>query len=512
MAMKVARGRGLGHGRRGAGSPWLGWGPSLRARGRIGASLRLGRRYALPTVANRLVPLVARALWRALLLAALALPAGIAKSEPVEAPTYTPEGDDVAYEANDSLASGEVELGLGLEGSASSKPVHRRRVRFDEPDFSGAMREGPGDPLAGGAVEGRGARSGFVAGKLSPRWGRGLLLGSPGEPWQRAATARDGGRRGRAGEGVMLSRGAEQRFELLAGRFARRDLAGARARHGAFGVGMLVGRGRDLQSSLVLRPGAGEVEAAIDRGGSWRAEGLLERSLAGWTTIGCVRAGSAAFRSLAEPTRTGPARSLTLTTSGPTRAGEARALLAVWRFRAGQAGARVGLECRRPLAAGGRLVWGLEEQHGARKESSASPAALRQGGWLEWSSGAEPFSLAVRHEGWGARAVLRDVVRTVTSARIEARAPLGVKLALSHAVFRTRRGESLYLAESESDRLVLRALSGEGQRSKLEVLVPAGRGRVRATLLVTAAGNRPSAPKWTMEWIRRSRPAPRAAP
>jgi len=452
--------------------------------------------------------------WWAIVAAALAcwVIAAAARAEPIEVPTDVPEGEDVVYEANDSLASGEVELGLGLEGSAASKPSHRRRVRFDEPDFSGAVREGRGDPLAGGAIEGRAPRAGFTAGKLSPRWGRGLLLGSPGEPWQRAAAERDGGRRGRAGEGVRLSQGGERGVELIAGRFARRDLAGLRARRGLLGAGLLAGRGREVQSSFAVRPAAGEVEAVLDRAGNWRAEGLLEHPLGDWSATGCVRAGTEAFRSLAEPTRSGPARALTIAAAGPARLGEARALAAVWRYRAGRAGARIALECRHPLPDGSRLEWGLEEQHGARSAAGGGSVSLRQGGWAEWSGGADPLTLTVRHETWGARAMLRDVVRAVSSARLEARGPFGARVALTNAVFRTRRGESLYLGEAESDRVVLRALSGEGRRSRLELLVPAGRGRVRATLLVTTLGGVQSEPRWTMEWIRRSRPEPRAAP
>jgi hypothetical protein len=52
---------------------------------------------------------------------------------------------------------------------------------------------------------------------------------------------------------------------------------------------------------------------------------------------------------------------------------------------------------------------------------------------------------------WSASAWLEDVVRSVTSARIDARAPLGIEVTLAHAIYRTRRGESLYLAESESE-------------------------------------------------------------
>ncbi|HET9328187.1 MAG TPA: hypothetical protein VFQ05_15580 [Candidatus Eisenbacteria bacterium] len=438
------------------------------------------------------------------LIALLALLASAARAEPVDAPAGVAEGEDVTYEENDSLAVGEVELGLAVAGSSAKKPQHRRRVRFDEPDFSGALREGSGDPLSGGEVTGRSASDRFVLGKLSPRWGRGLLLGSPGEPWQRATHTMQGGRRGRAGEGLLLSRGHERRVELVAGRFARRDLAGLRVGHRAVGVGVLVGRGRELQSSLAVRRGAGEIEAALDRGGSWRAEGLLERPLGVWSAAGTVRAGAAGFRSLAEPARQTPTRAVAMTLTGPAWGSEMAALAGVWRFRAGQSGSRVALECRRSMG-DGRLVLGFEEQQGVRKDAVSAAGAMRQGGWIEWSGGA-PLALGVRHETWSARALLQDVVRSVTSTRVDARAPLGIEVTLAHSIFRTRRGESLYLAEAESDRLVLRALSGEGQRSKLEVLVPAGRrGRVLGTLLVHTASGVQKPPQWSIEWIRRSR-------
>jgi hypothetical protein len=431
-----------------------------------------------------------------------------AAAEPVEPPSDALEGADVALEAGDSLAAGEVELGLGLEGAATERPQRRKRVRFEEPDFAGTVREGAGDPLAGGAVEARAARSTFVTGKLSPRWGRGLLLGSPGEPWQRAAV--ESGRRdrgsSRAGEGLMIGRGEERRIELLAGRFSRRDLAGARARRGPLGIGLLGGRRRAFQSSLAVGAGADAFEAVIDGGGRWRAEGLLERPYGAWTAIACVRGGSSAFRSLAEPARSGPARALTVAASGPTSLAETRVLAGVWRYRAGVGGSRVAIECRRRLAeGGGRLLWGFEEQHGARKDAPAHSEDFRQGAWAEWAGGGDPVAITLRHESWGARAPLRDLVRTVTSARFEVGGPGGSRMALNHTAYRTRRGESLYLAEAESDRLVLRALAGEGHRSRLELVVPAGRGRLRATLLLTALATRPAAPRWTLEWIRRSR-------
>jgi len=99
--------------------------------------------------------------------------------------------------------------------------------------------------------------------------------------------------------------------------------------------------------------------------------------------------------------------------------------------------------------------------------------------------------------------------------RIEARGPRGARLVLSHTTFRTRRGESLYLAEAESDRLVLRALAGEGHRSRLELAAPVGQGRVIATVLTTSRTGAPTEPRWSLEWVRRSkrekqRPAPQA--
>jgi hypothetical protein len=137
----------------------------------------------------------------------LGLLASIARAEPGRAAGGAPEGEDVTYEANDSLAAGEVELGLGIEGSASRKPQHRRRVRFDEPDFAGALREGARRPALGW----RGGRprpptiascSQAVAEvgtrRAARRAGRALAA--------RGSDASMAGRRGRAGEGLLVSR------------------------------------------------------------------------------------------------------------------------------------------------------------------------------------------------------------------------------------------------------------------------------------------------------------------
>jgi hypothetical protein len=107
---------------------------------------------------------------------------------------------------------------------------------------------------------------------------------------------------------------------------------------------------------------------------------------------------------------------------------------------------------------------------------------------------------------------LREPVRAVTTARLEAVGPRRVRVALTHSVFHVRRGESLYLAEAASDRLVLRSLTGDGDRSRLELTIPAGRGRVEAGLWLGTSGGVRAAPRWNLEWVRRSKPARDAAP
>lgn len=462
------------------------------------------------------------------ILAALVLAAPGA-AQPLEPPPEAPEGTDYVIEPADTLAEGDVELGVGAASRAGGAPAHRRRVRFSGDELRGAVREGASDPLAGGSVEGRGALGAFTAGRLAPRWGRGLLMGAAGDPWQREALDRGPGAafRGRSGDGVMLRRGAGDGFDLLYGRFSRRRLAGARVRRGALGAGALSDGRSDLQASLAVAQGAGDAELAWDRAGRWRAEVMVERplgpgpdtarapaGLAGWTATARVRAGAGGFASLAERSRPGPDRALAAGLEGPFRGVRLHAVAALWRFRAGVAGARAGLAAERPLAQHGALALGFEEQRGSRRDRGdaapfASPGAraegLRQGWWGEWWSGAAGLALGVRHESWGERSWARGVVRSVTSARLEARGPIGIRLGLVHSVFKVRRGESLFLPEAESDRLVLRAVSGEGERTRIEARSPFAGGRVRAALHLNAASDRRTRPEWTLDWTRRAR-------
>jgi len=470
--------------------------------------------------------------WSVVVLVALAALAPPARAQPLAPPPEAPDGVDYVIEPADSLAEGDVELGVGATSSTGGAPVQRRRVRFSGDGMSGAVREGTSDPIAGGSIDGHGRLGAFTAGRLAPRWGRGLLLGAPSDPWQSGPLDRGAGAafRGRSGEGVMLRRGVDDGLDLLYGRFSHRRLAGLRLRRGPFAVGSLAG-GRDVQSSIAMTRGLGEAELAWDRSGHWRAEGLLERRLTptggdslatargatGWRASGRVRGGSAGFVSLAEGSRAGPARALAVGLSGPLGGPlehfRLASLGALWCFRPGSAGARAGLAVERPLAHHGVLALGFEEQRGPRRDrdaiaiasSAARADGLRQGWWGEWWSGAGAMSLGVRHESWGERPWGRAVVRSVTGARLEARGPRDLRLAVAHSVYRARRGESLYLPEAETDRLVLRAVSGEGGRTRIELRAPFAGGRARAALHLNTAPERRARSDWTLDWTRRAR-------
>jgi len=438
----------------------------------------------------------------ACLLLALVLLGARADADTIEPPPDVPEGADHAEATDDSLSGAEVELGLGLSGDAHSTE-RRRRVSFSGGDLTGTVREGRGDPLAGGSVIERGGWGELRAGKLSPRWNRGLLLGSSGLPWERSALE-PGSRGGRSGEGAQCLAGGA---EVLFGRFSGRALGGARVAGGPLSLGVL-GAGHEQQAALGFAAEREALELAMSRSGLWRAEAIWMRGGTKARWVAAVRQGSASFRSLAEPRRGGPARSVTIATTRRARRTTTRVLASVWRFRPARAGARTALEVERALPGDQLLVAGCEEQQGYRGELR-SQAGLRQGGWIEWSRAPRPLGLLVRQELWGARPALREVTRAVSSCRIEARLPHDISLSLAHLVFRVRRGESLYLREAESDRLVLRALSGEGQRTQLDLRLPLARGALRAGAQLTAplAGRR--VPRWTLEWTRRSGARPR---
>jgi len=432
----------------------------------------------------------------------------LASEPPPEPPPEAGEGD-YTLEAGDSLTDQEVEVAVG---AASRGADFRRsqRVSFRGGGTRGTLREGD-DALRGGRMETPFAGGTLAAGRLAPRWARGLALGGAGSPWVFAAEDRGAGARyrGRSGAGVAYE---TSHASLLAASFARRRIVGARVLAGGGSLGMIAGA-RSAQGSAAYEHERGALELAFDARGPWRAEGALAGE-AGETRLALrARGGLAAFRSLAEPARAGPARALAASATRELALATVRAYGALWSWRAAQTGARAALEVDARLGQDAAFACGAEEQHGARREPPphARAAGTRQGLWCEWRGGPPGARLTLRHELWGARALAREAVRRAVVARADWSAPFAARLALTHAVWRARSGESLYLPEAGADRLVLRASSGAGSRTHAELRLPLASGSLRLGLTLVSGGARSGRkpPAWTVEWSRRSRLASR---
>ena len=149
--------------------------------------------------------------------------ASLARAQAPEPPPEAGDGD-YTLEVADTLAQDELEVGVGAsrDGALARRLQH---VRMQGEGVQASWREG--DVLAGGGMRAPFAGGVLSAGRLAPRWARGLLLGGADEPWR--AVALDRGEhatfRGRAGEGVAFTRASG---EALVGRFAAAPLAAAR--------------------------------------------------------------------------------------------------------------------------------------------------------------------------------------------------------------------------------------------------------------------------------------------
>lgn len=440
----------------------------------------------------------------------LALAGALAAADPLEPPPEAPDDADYQAELADSLESGSVELGYGLSGSGGTTRRRTRSVRFNADSLNGTVRDGDGDPLAGVVLEDRKGGSGFEVGRLAPRWGLGLVLGTPAAPW--GLPARRGGElaAARSGEGASLAAGVGgARLHGMAGRFGKRSLASMRVERRGLGLGIVGDGGRERQASLGLGRGDRRAEAGVDRHGRWRLESVERRDAGAFRLRVRARAGHVAFPALAGPVRPGPGRALALDASRADSATRWAAVAALWRYRAGVGGTRVALEVERDLRDAGRVVVGVEEQHGLRRDAPSEAllqrSGLRQGWWWEWRAGPPGLHLGLRHESWGARSWARSPIRVVTTAEAELLGPYGCRLRVRHSAFAAKPGETLYLPEAGSDRLVLRALSGVGERTRIDLGVPTPSGTLRASLSLTARdGDRPE-PEWTLDWSRRSR-------
>ena len=467
--------------------------------------------------ASRIAAALSLALW---LVASARAVHAVTPEPPPEPPPEAGDGD-YTLEAADSLADDELEVAVGAASSGSSRLRRSQRVRFRGGGTRGTLREGD-DALAGGGMQAEVAGGVMSAGRMAPRWGRGLVLGGAAEPWARSADDR-GERaafRGRSGDGLAYE---TEHAAVLAGRFQHRGLRGARVVRGDAALGVLGARG-EAQGSAAWERDAHALELAFDSRGRWRAETALTGD-AGETRLALrVRGGLGAFRPLAEPARAGPPRAIAASAVRAWHAGDAGdagdarsagAFGALWQWPAGQVGARGALEVAARLGQHASFACGVEQQHGARREPSPRSRAsgTRQGLWCEWRSGSPAAQLVLRHELWGARAFARAAVRRAVVARADLSAPHGSRVSLTHAVWLARSGESLYLPEPEADRLVLRVASGAGTRTRAELRLPLAAGDIRLGLTLATGGTRAGTapPAWTVEWSRRSRLASQRA-
>ena len=462
----------------------------------------------------------------AALAAALALAPlpGPARADPgpsgdaLDAPDDATEGEDYVADVDDALDDGDVEVGVSAEGRAGGTVTQRRRVRLSDDGLDGTWREGRGDPLGGGALAHPLGDARVSVGRMRPRWGRGVALGGAREPWRQSDGADAGAARPVAGPGVWLRPGSAG-IEALAGRLDKQQTAGLRVRRGPAAIGVLGTRRSHALGSITLDGGDTDLELAGDGRGRWGAELGHARPIGddAWLRLR-ARGGSAGFRAAGVRTP-GPTQALALEADGPilaafTAAGapiRAHVLGAWWRWQAGRAGARLALAAQREMAHHAAVALGFEEQQGPRREVGGRASGVRQGLWCEWRGSAAPVTLSARHEVFGTRSFARDAVRVASSVQMEAPLAAGLALRLAHTVYRARRGESLYLPEPASDRVVLRALSGDGERTRLELDAPIAGGQMRAGLTWNDKRGVDTRPRWSLEWARRAR-ARRAMP
>ncbi len=428
---------------------------------------------------------------------------------PSEPPPEAGDGDytlEAVDSLADSLSDDAMEFTVGAASDGGSRIRRSQRVSFRGGGARGTLREGD-DALSGGGIAAPFAAGTLRAGRLAPRWARGLVLGGAGEPWARSALDR-GERatyRGRAGEGLAYD---DARGALLLGRFRKAPLGAARVLAGPFGGGVVIARDQ-AQWSVGYDDGAHAVEGGFMRGGRWRGEGVITGEAGANLVQLRLRCGTSGYRPLAEPDRAGPPRAAVIALERADGRLETRALGSLWRWDLGRSGARGALEVAARMGQHESFACGVEEQHGARREPApdARPTGTRQGLWTEWRGGPPEARFALRHELWGAHAFARGAVRRAVVARVDRGLPAGGRIAVTHAVWVVKRGESLYLPEPEADRLVLRALAGTGTRTRAELTLPFATGDIRLGLAWvtsgTRAGTRP--PAWTVEWARRSR-------
>jgi hypothetical protein len=464
--------------------------------------------------------IAAHACRHAIWLAMIFLPAACAVADEPLGPSFDPPADvetglDYEVERADSLDDGALEVGVGFTGSVD-RYRRRRHVRFSGDSLDGSVREGTDDALAGSDLEGALLGGWFGVGRVAPRWGRGLAIGSPASPWAREP--RRSVYRRKPSEDLAWYRRARgrARFGLLAGQIERRSLAGIELGFAEVHLGLTGDRAGPAHASAWWAGRVAGFELAAQRNGHWRAEMALDRSSPSGTLRMMARGGSSSYVPLGDLRRAGPSRALAVGASralGSRSPAQVALFISLWRFAPGLAGARLAAEWDQGFAEGGRLVAGIEEQHGTRRDPRVNVTGARaawretddrrQGLWAEWRSRPGPVSIGVRHEAWGERWA-RGAVRHVVTARAESRVLDFLRVRVTHAVFRLERGEHVYLPEPGADRLVMRSLSGQGERVRVELGLPFAGGELSGAVHRTR-GERPAAAEWSLDWTRRAR-------
>jgi hypothetical protein len=284
---------------------------------------------------------------------------------------------------------------------------------------------------------------------------------------------------------------------------------------GGDALGAALALARPAASGSAIRPlgslwcerrgalGSGSGEWAADARGRWRGEALWRPAAAG-PAFG-ARLGHAAFDGAESGATARPGAVIGVSWEGHAATIAPRFAASQWHFGRGEAGSRVTLEVTAALPHHDRVAWGVEERHGSRRESAGATGTFRQGAWVGWSGGPEGLVFSVRHESWMRRGGFRDPARQVATIGLTARPLPRVELGASVTLFHSRSGEPQYLSEIESDRRVLRALSGTGRRLRAQCAVPALAGRVHAAVTVPEAAGRARSPQWTVDWTRRER-------
>ena len=167
----------------------------------------------------------------------------------VEPPEDAEPERDFESERADSLERGEVEVGCSLARRGAGVLRRRQRVRVREPGLDAEVREGPGDALAGAAVDAQVPGGWIAVGRAAPEWARGLALGAPRDPARERADGAAPRSRATAGDAVLYRWTGVRSLDLIAERTRRGSLAGACIAGGGAGANPACRRDRPARPS-----------------------------------------------------------------------------------------------------------------------------------------------------------------------------------------------------------------------------------------------------------------------